>query len=115
MVPRKMFNRNALYSEGNKFSKKVMVFAVITWKRVSQPSFIGGDGIKVKGASGLKNLLDDLIPAFEVIYANKDFEFAQDSASLHRTNQVQNFLKQNLKSRFVKNTDWFQNCLIATL
>ena len=30
-----------LYSEGNKFSKKVMVYAVITWKIVSQPFFIG--------------------------------------------------------------------------
>ena len=30
----------------------------------------------------------------------------QDSAPSHHTNQVQNFLKQKLKSRFVKNTDW---------
>ena len=30
----------------------------------------------------------------------------QDSAPLHCANQVQNFLKQKLKSRFVKNTDW---------
>ena len=32
----------------------------------------------------------------------------QDSAPSHRVNQVQNFLKQKLKSRFVKNTDWPQ-------
>ena len=82
-----------------------MVSAVITWKGVSQPFFIGGNGIKVNGASYLKHLRDDLIPAVEAMYPNKDFTFVQDSASSHCTNQVQNFLKQKLKSRFVKNTD----------
>ena len=50
-------------------------------------------------------LRDDLIPAVEAMCPNKDFTFVQDSASSHRANQVQNFLKQRLKPRFVKNTD----------
>ena len=83
-----------------------MVSAVITWKGVSQPFFIGGNGIKVNGASYLKRLHNNLIPAVEGMYPNKDFTFVQDSAPSHHANQVQNFLKQNLKSRFVKNTDW---------
>ena len=83
-----------------------MVSAVITWKGVSQPSFIGGNGIKVNGASYLKHLRDDLIPAVEAMYPNKDFQFVQDKSPSHRANHVQNFLKQKLKSRFVKNTDW---------
>ena len=73
-----------LYSEGNKFLKKVMVSAVITWKGVSQPFFIGGNGIKVNGASYLKHLRDDLIPAAEAMRLNKDFTFVQDSAPSHR-------------------------------
>ena len=48
-----------LYSEGNKFSKKFMVSTVITWKGVSQPFFIGGNEIKVSGASYLKHLLSE--------------------------------------------------------
>ena len=104
--PKKDMQPERLYSKGNKFSKKVMVSAVITWKGVSQPFFIGGNGIKVNGASYLKHLRDDLIPAVEAMYPNKDFTFVQDSAPSHRANQVQNFLKQKLKSRFVKNTDW---------
>ena len=40
------------------------------------------------------------------MYPNKDFTFVQDSAPSHRANQMQNFLKRKLKSRFVKNTDW---------
>ena len=83
-----------------------MVSAVITWKGVSQPFLIGGSGIKVNRVSYLKHLRDDLIPAVEAMYPNKDFTFVQDSAPSHRANQVQNFLKQKLKSRFVKNTDW---------
>ena len=74
-----------------------MVSAVINWKGVSQPFFIGGNEIKLNGASYLKHLRDDLIPAVEVV---------QDSAPSHLTNKVQNFLKQKLKSRFIKNTDW---------
>ena len=34
--PKKDVQPERLYSEGNKFSKKVMVSAVITWKGVSQ-------------------------------------------------------------------------------
>ena len=66
MVPRKMCNRNACTA------KKVMVSAVIIWKGVSQSFFIGGNGVKVNGASYLKHLRDDLIPAAEAMYPNKD-------------------------------------------
>ena len=112
--PKKDVQPERLYSEGSKFSKKVMVSTVITWKGVSQPFFIGRNGIKVNGASYLKHLRDDLIPAVEAMYPNKDFTFVLDSAPSHRANQMQNFLKKKLKSRFVKNTDWPLNHLIAT-
>ena len=52
-----------------------MVSAVITWKGVSQPFFIGGNGIKVNGVSIMKHLCDDLIPAAEAMDRNKDFAF----------------------------------------
>ena len=86
--PKKDVQPERLYSEGNKFLKKVMVSAVITWKGVSQPFFIGGNGIKANGASYLKHLRDDLIPATEAMYTNKDLTFVQDSAPSHRVNQV---------------------------
>ena len=86
--------------------EKVVVSAVIIWKGVSQPFFIGGNGIKNIGVSYLKHSHDDVIPDVEAMYPNKDFTFVQDSAPSHRANQMQNFLKRKLKSRFVKNTDW---------
>ena len=103
--PKKDVRPERLHSEGNKFLIKVMVSAMITWKGVSQPFFIGGNGIIMNGASYLKHLRDDLIPAVEAMYPNKDFTFVQDSAPSHRANQVQNFLKQKL----------IQNRLIAIL
>ena len=111
--PTKDVQPERLYSEGNKFLKKVMVSAAITWKGVSQPFFIGGNGIKVNEASYLKHLRNDLIPAVKAMYPKKDFTFVQDSAPLHRANQVQNLQNQKLKSRFVKDTDWppkFPDC-----
>ena len=48
-----------------------MLSALIIWRGVSQPSFIGGNGIKVKGASYLNHLRDDLIPAVEAMYLSK--------------------------------------------
>ena len=60
--PKKDVQPERLYREGNKFSKKVMVSAVITWKGVSQPFFIGGNGIKMNGASYLKHLRKWLNP-----------------------------------------------------
>ena len=82
--PRKDVQPEYLYSEGNKFSKKLVVSAVITWKGVGQNFFIGGNGIKVNGATYLKHLRDDLIPAAEAMHLNKDFTFVQDSAPSHR-------------------------------
>ena len=65
--PKKDVQLECLYREGNKFLKKVMVSAVITWKGVSQPFFIGGNEIKVNGGSYLKHLHDDIIPVVEAM------------------------------------------------
>ena len=67
---------------------------------------MGWNGIKVNGTCYLKHLRDELIPAVEAMYPSQDFTFVQDSASSRGASQVQNFLKQKLQSRFVKNSDW---------
>ena len=106
MVPRKMCNRKACTAKETNFRKRLWYPpAVITRRGVSQPFFIGGNGIKVNETSYPKHLRDNLIPAVEAMYPNKDFTFVQDSSPSHCANQVQNFLKQKLRSRFVKNTD----------
>ena len=83
-----------------------MVSAVITWKGVTKPFFVGGTGLKGNGCAYLKHLKKDLIPAVEMLYPRNDFHFVQDSASSHRSKIVQAFLKDRLKSRFVKSSEW---------
>ena len=51
--------------------------------------------------SYLKHLRGEWIPTLKHY-----FTFVQDSAPSHHANKVRNFLKQKLKSRFIKNTDW---------
>ena len=46
-----------------------------------------------------------LIPAIKEHYPNKNFSFIQDSAPSHRAKVIQNFLREELKSRFVANTE----------
>ena len=53
--PERLFN-------GNKFSIKIMVSAVIAWKGVSPPFFVADRNIKVNGISYLKHLKEELIP-----------------------------------------------------
>ena len=45
-------------------------------------------------------------PAMKELYPNKNFIFVQDSAPFYRTNTVQCFFREELKSRFVANTEW---------
>ena len=95
-----------LFHEGNKFTKKVMVSAVVTWKGVSPPFFVAEKNIKVNGVAYLKHLKEELIPFIESLYPRNDFIYIQDSAPSHRKGAVQEFLRQRLKRRFVKNTEW---------
>ena len=70
-----------LYNERNKFLKKIMISAVITWKGISQPFFVGGNGIKVKGASYLKYLRYDLVPAVESILSRLEAIHGKEGGS----------------------------------
>jgi transposase len=95
-----------LFHEGNKFMRKIMVSAIMTWKGMIGPFFVADKDIKVNSVSYLKHLKNDLIPALETLYPRNDFIFVQDSAPSHRAKIVQTFLKEKLKSRYVKNTEW---------
>ena len=46
------------------------------------------------------------IPAIKELYPNNNFSFIQASAPSHRAKIIQNFLREELKSRFVANTEW---------
>ena len=63
----------------------------------------------MNGASYLKHLCDDLIPAAEAMYLNKDFTFVLDSAPSYRASHVQTFLKQKLSTDLLRTLiTWLQ-------
>ena len=50
---------------------------------------------------------------YEGIYPDNNFSIIQHSGPSHRTKIIQNFLREELKSRFVANTEWppfFPDC-----
>ena len=52
-------------------------------------------------------------PAMKEFYPDNNFSIIQDSAPSHRAKIIQNFLREELKSRFVANTEWspsFPDC-----
>ena len=49
--------------------------------------------------------LQSVIPAIKELYPNNNFSFIQDSAPFHRAKITQNFLRKELKSRFVANRE----------
>ena len=70
------------------------------------PLFVGGSYLKSDSRSYLEHLKNDLIPVMKEIYPNNNFIFMQDTAPSHRAKIVRNVLREELKSRFVANTEW---------
>ena len=50
--------------------------------------------------------LQSLITAMKELYLSNNFSFIQDSALFLRAKIIQNFIRKELKSRFVANTEW---------
>jgi len=95
-----------LFSETNSFSDKLMVSAVLTWHGVTKPFFVNEEGLKVNGERYLAHLQDELLPAVREVYPRENFIFVQDSAPSHRCTIVKNFLKEELRQRFLLPTAW---------
>ena len=95
-----------LYHNTNRQSKKVMVSACLTWNGATKPFFVNSGGIKVNAVSYKKHLEKKLLPAVETMFTHEQWIFLQDGAPAHGSNLVQDFMKERLKKRFVKKTDW---------
>ena len=99
---------NRLNKPINKFSKSLMVSAIITCRGVTPPFFME-ENEKVNQVSFQQHLEKDIIPALERLYPRKDFVYVQDRASSHRAKTVQAYLSKTLKSRFVTGAQWPPN------
>ena len=81
-----------LFASTNKMSRKVMLFAEISWCGATKPFFVNENGIKVNKQNYCKRL-------------KNSFFLQLKSASSHRSNLVQHFLQKALKDCFVKNAE----------
>ena len=95
-----------LFHPTKKLCKKLMVSACVSWYGATQPFFVNEKGLKVNGVRYHKHLQKDLIPAIEKVVKRDDWMFVQDGAPSHRSKLVQNFMKTELKHRFVTSAEW---------
>ena len=99
------FPDNRLFHHANKQSKKVIVSACVTWKGARKPFFVNENGLKVNAERYKKHLEKQLFPEVDRLMNGTCWIFLQDSAPSHRSNLVQNFLKEKLGSKFIKYTE----------
>ena len=95
-----------LFHPTKKLCKKLMVSACVSWYGATKPFFVNEKGLKVNGVRYHKHLQKDLIPAIEKVVKRDDWMFVQDGAPSHRSKLVQNFMKTELKRRFVTSAEW---------
>ena len=94
-----------LYHEQNRFSKKVMVSAGVSWNGKTGIYFLDTQTVKVTAERYVDLLQEHLLPDCVGMYPNNNFIFQQDGATCHTANLTQNFLSQQ-PNRFIKKDEW---------
>lgn len=94
-----------LYHEENRFSKKVMVSAGVSWNGKTSIHFIDTNTAKVNADRYLGLLENDLLPDCRELHRRGNFIFQQDGATSHTANKTQRFLlTENIN--FIKKNEW---------
>jgi len=85
----------AFYHHRNRFSKKLMVNAGVSWNLKTEIFFIDPQKTKVNQKTYTDFLKTSLLPECSHLYPDNDFVFMQDSAPSHSAKATQNFLRDN--------------------
>jgi len=96
---------NRLYHHRNRFSKKLMVSAGMSWNGKTEIFFIDPQKTKVNQKTYIDFLKTSLLPECRRLYPDNDFVFMQDSALSHRAKATQNFLRDNAPD-FISSQEW---------
>lgn len=94
-----------LYHEENRFSKKVMVSAGVSWNGKTRIHFINTNTVKVNADRYLTLLENDLLPDCRALHRGGEFIFQQDGATSHTANKTQRYLS-NQNINFIKKLEW---------
>ena len=95
----------AFYHHINRFSKKLMVSAGVSWNGKQKYFFIDRQKTKVNLKTYIDFLKTCLPPECRLLYPDNDFIFLQDSAPSHRAKATQNFLRDNTPD-FISSQEW---------
>jgi len=89
-----------LFHHSNRQSKKVMVSACLSWNGATKPLFVNDKGVKVNAVSYKRHLEKKLLSSVEKLFTYDQWIFLQDGAPSHRSNLVQDFLKEKSSPDF---------------
>jgi len=95
----------AFYHHRNRFSKKLMVNAGVSWNRKTEIFFIDPQKTRVNQKTYIDFLKTSSLPECCRLYPDNDFVFVQDSAPSHRAKATQNFLQDNMPD-FISLQEW---------
>ena len=83
-----------------------MISACVMWRGATKPFFVNDKGLKANSKTYWKYLDEELLSEVNRIKNINTWIFIQDSASSHHGNIFQDFLKEKLGKRFIKDTEW---------
>ena len=85
----------AFYHHRNRFSKKLMVSAGVSWNGKTKKNFNDPEKTRANQKTHIDFLNTSLLPECRRQYPDNDFVFLQDSTPSHRAKGTQNFLRDN--------------------
>ena len=95
----------AFYHHRNRFSKKLMVSAGVSWNGNTENFFIDPQKTTDNQKTYIDFLKTSLQPECRCLYPDNDFVFMQDSAPSYRAKATQNFLQNNTPD-FISSREW---------
>ena len=98
-----------LYHRKNKFSKKLMVSACVSWNGTTKPFFVDPGKVKVNARHYVNHLQKELLAACDVLQKGKKYYYMQEGAPSHTANITQQYLKEKFGRRFIRKDQWPPN------
>jgi len=95
----------AFYHHRNRFSKKLMVSAGVSWNGKTVIFFIDPQETKVNKKTYTDFLKTSLLPECRRLYPDNDFVFLQDSTPSHHAKATQSFIRDNTPN-FISSQVW---------
>ena len=95
-----------LYHNKNRYSKKLMVSACVTWNGYMRPFFVDPSHQKVNAEYYRRHLKKELFHTCQKFFRHEKYYFMQDGATSHTAAVTQNDLSEKFGRRFIQKEQW---------